>query len=217
MQSFGVVILAGGSGERFGEEKQFIELEGKELWRFPYELCIGIDECVECVLVFPRIGVNVGDGVVVVPGGMGRSRDCFAALEYIRSKRVVVLEAARPLVTREQILRLAGGLYPNIIYGYRETNTVYDTSVSAYIGKDNCFELCGTGGYDTEKLKQSYRDVIGKHKFIESCDSWVMRAGRYKIDPVVWDVGPVNNLFKVTYPGDLELLGVIKRQIENKK
>lgn len=209
MTDFGVVILAGGRGERFGCPKAFVKFGGKELWKYPYYVCIGIDECKEIVVVFPK-GFESGF-VDVIEGGRGRARDCLSALEHIESRRVVVLEAARPLVTMEQVLALAGGLYPSIIYGYKNNNFVWDDS-SGYIPKGDAWELLGTGGYDTEMLRSAYKDIAE----VESnfpCDSKAIFDG-YAVKPLIWDVGPINNLHKVTYPHDIGFLGVIQRQMK---
>lgn len=94
--------------------------------------------------------------------------------------------------------------------------TVYDERSHNVISRRKGMELLGTGGYNTDLLRNAYRDILGYHDdFMQDfpCDSLSIQSV-HDIDPIVLDVGPLNNLFKVTYPHDLEFLGVIQRKIK---
>lgn len=41
---YGAIILAGGKGERFHGQKQFIHIQGKPMWKFVYDKVKGIIE-----------------------------------------------------------------------------------------------------------------------------------------------------------------------------
>ena len=92
------IILAGGSGTRFGGNvrKQFLEFHGKELWKHLYDTVIE---------VLPKENVVVVG--VDIPGGETRSGSVKNGLDWVNTKgnctRVVIMEAARALVTKEQL------------------------------------------------------------------------------------------------------------------
>ena len=91
------VLLAAGKGTRYQGTKQDILFHGKPVWRYPYELLVSI----------------LGEDHVVavgkdIPGGVTRTgsvRNGMAALPE-NAERVIIVEAARPMLTKEQILQL---------------------------------------------------------------------------------------------------------------
>ena len=88
------VILAGGSGTRFGGEtkKQFLMFHGKELWRHIYDTVSKVVPIDNIVVV----GIDI-------PGGATRSGSVKNGLDWVNEKgncrKVLCLEAARALVT----------------------------------------------------------------------------------------------------------------------
>ena len=96
MKRIGAVILAGGKGTRFHGQKQFVQLWGKELWRHVYDKT--------CQLIPREQIVVVG---VDIPGGETRSRSVMNGLNSLNNcSKVLLIEAARPLVTIEQLTML---------------------------------------------------------------------------------------------------------------
>lgn len=94
------IVLAGGQGTRFGGKKQFLEIKGKPLWKHVHDkLCKFISD--EDIVV---VGVDT-------EGGITRSQSVINGLTYLKEKgkayeRVIILEAARPLITLEQIQKI---------------------------------------------------------------------------------------------------------------
>ena len=89
MEKVGAIVLAGGKGTRFHQQKQFVQLWGKELWRHVYDKA--------CQLIPKEQIIVVG---VDVPGGETRSGSVMNGLNGLKeSEKVLLLEAARPLVT----------------------------------------------------------------------------------------------------------------------
>ena len=83
-------------GSRFHQQNQFVQLWGKELWRSVYDKA--------CQLIPKEQIVEVG---VVVPGGETISASVMNVLNALKTcKKVLLIEAARPLVTVEQLLVL---------------------------------------------------------------------------------------------------------------
>ena len=111
------VLLAAGSGSRFGQKKQYLQLAGLPVWQRSFDALIqgGVDEV---WLVIPREDEeNVAEqvaglkGIHVVVGGSSRSESVQAALHSIAegtstpgdAECVLVHDAARPFVSPEDI------------------------------------------------------------------------------------------------------------------
>jgi len=96
------VVVAGGTGTRFGGLKQFSPLRGRPVAAWSVEAARSVAEGV--VLVVPAGSAEVGDTCgadVVVPGGDTRSASVRAGLSVIPEDVgvVVVHDAARPLAS----------------------------------------------------------------------------------------------------------------------
>ncbi|HEY0427961.1 MAG TPA: 2-C-methyl-D-erythritol 4-phosphate cytidylyltransferase [Pyrinomonadaceae bacterium] len=110
------IIVAGGSGTRFGGEipKQFVEICGKPLVAHTldaFENCSSIDEI---VLVLPAVELenfrkknNSIKLKTIVAGGKTRAESVFNGLQAVSGKAeiVAVHDGARPLVSAEEISR----------------------------------------------------------------------------------------------------------------
>lgn len=104
------ILLAAGSGTRFGAKKQYLDLAGKPVWQRSLNLLIesGVDEV---LLVVPdedrerlRAEVSALRKVTIVVGGATRSQSVQAALAVLHHRLpklaaddcVVIHDAARP-------------------------------------------------------------------------------------------------------------------------
>lgn len=96
-QKVSAIILAAGRGNRFHGRKQFISLHGKQMWEYPYAEAVSI-------LGAERVKV-VG---IDVPGGETRTQSVINGLDALNSdtKRVLIIEAARPLVKADDLQQL---------------------------------------------------------------------------------------------------------------
>ncbi len=94
------IVVAGGSGSRFGELKQFLLLDGRPVAARAVASCRSV--CDAVVLVVPA-GATGGDlgADVVVSGGATRADSVRAGLAAVdRSAEIVVVhDAARPLAS----------------------------------------------------------------------------------------------------------------------
>ncbi len=97
------VVVAAGSGARFGAPKQFAELRGRSV--LEWSLDTARQACAGVVLVLPPERAAHPDGAwkadAVVAGGATRSESVRAGLEAVpaRAGVVAVHDAARPLAT----------------------------------------------------------------------------------------------------------------------
>jgi len=100
------LILAAGSGERFGAgaPKAFVELAGRPLVQWSVDALSQVREIEQIVVAMPP-GVAAPAGVSAVEGGLVRSESVRLALAAAGGGRgqdlVLVHDAARPLLTTE--------------------------------------------------------------------------------------------------------------------
>lgn len=201
-----IIILAGGSGTRFGGsvKKQFLVFHGKELWRYMYDTA--------CTVLPKENIVVVG---VDMPGGTTRSGSVKNGLDWIAKQggceRVVICEAARALVTKEQLRQIINLDSPSCCF----VNPVVDTIIltdKTYLTRSECRHLVSPQAFDFELLYKAYRE----------CDLGEMRTDETRLMYETYGIKPDfleggENLYKVTYPKDIAILEVIYKNIANEK
>lgn len=193
--SFSAIILAGGRGTRFGAQKQFLKLRGKELYlhvRDKASNCIGNGRVVV-------VGVDV-------PPGETRSYSVMHGLDALPedTDRVIILEAARPLVTEDQINVLLEDAEPSSSFVMPLINTVIGRDGS-YMDRSSLYELLTPQAFDFHLLREAYRSG----KFTDMTDETRVIFEAFGIRPHLIETG--DNLLKVTYPRDIAVLnGVLE-------
>ena len=187
------IILAGGSGERFGGKKQFIEFAGKTLWKHVYD---------KTAQILPK------DNIVVVgvdiDGGKTRSYSIINGLKYFYNKHkeyknVIILEAARPLVTIEQIQNLLDNTNKSSTYIMPLVNTVIKRD-GTYCNREDYYDLLTPQCFDFQLLYSAYN----VDKDWNMTDETRLMYETYGIRPEFFEGG--QNLLKITYKKDLPLM-----------
>lgn len=195
MENCYIIILAGGSGTRFGgnAKKQFLEFHGKELWQHIYDTSINVVPKENVVVV----GIDI-------PGGSTRSGSVKNGLDWVASKRnckrVVICEAARALVTQKQLKDIIEFESPSCCY----VNPVVDTVIltdKTYLTRSECRHLVSPQAFDFDLLYKAYTD----------CDLSEIRTDetrlmfdKFGIKPDFLEGG--ENLYKVTYQKDIAII-----------
>ena len=123
------VILAGGSGDRFGHEggKQLVEIAGKPILTWSAEAFDAVGDVGLIVVVCPeerhdeylRRAIDpfpFVTPVIVAPSGPSRQESAFSGLEYVPEEfeYVMLHDGARPLVTPQLIAHLIAVVKGNI-------------------------------------------------------------------------------------------------------
>ena len=195
---YGAIILAAGSGSRFKGKKQDIEFHGKPLWRYSYDTALSV----------------VGEGRVIavgkdITGGETRTKSVINGLKALPedTDRVVILDAARPMVTAEQITQILTDLHPSISFVRPLVNTVVYRD-GRYIDRNDLYDLLVPQAFDYKLLLEAYNSG----RFDDMTDETRVMFEYHKIKPYFIEAD--NNLFKVTYPGDL---GIIESIYQSQK
>ena len=117
MNKVSAIILAAGSGSRFGEKKQFKKLNGKPIWVYSLDTFVQ-SECVdELILVIPNdslenlkqsksfISLNKKNNIKLVPGGESRNDSVLNGLKAVKKVNDIacIHDAARPFIKTSYI------------------------------------------------------------------------------------------------------------------
>ena len=208
--SVSAIILAAGTGERFGKEKQFVEFQGKPLWRHVYNKCLDANIFESIVIV----GVDGADETYLSgrvfflsKGGKTRQESVFYGLHKIRSKRVVILEAARPLVTVEQIKTIATHTGHSVSFVAPAVETIIYQG--EHLDRNSCEILQVPQAFTTMLLVEAHMMTCETN----ATDDTVLMRKMLKIRPDLIPGG--HNLFKITYPHDIKVLEHIDESLNN--
>lgn len=187
----GAIILAGGNGTRFKEKKQFCTFRGKVLWKHVYDkvkMFISEDNIVV-------VGVDI-------PGGETRSKSVINGLKYFKNKKlkkIIILEAARPMVKEEQIMTLINLNSESASFSRPIVNTIINKDGS-YVNRNDYYDLLTPQCFDYEKLLYAYENG----DFVDMTDETRVMYEFYGLKAKLIDGD--DYLFKVTYPHDLLVL-----------
>lgn len=189
MGKVGAIILAGGKGTRFHQQKQFVQLWGKELWRHVYDKA--------CQLIPKEQIVVVG---VDVPGGETRSESVMNGLHVLKAcKKVLLIEAARPLVTVEQLQALIDCEDDSITFVAPCIDTIIKKD-KTYLNRNDCLRMQTPQAFNYDLLKKAY----DTGKYTDMTDETRVLFEEYGIEPTFVEGG--ENLYKVTYPKDIAFI-----------
>jgi 2-C-methyl-D-erythritol 4-phosphate cytidylyltransferase len=195
MNDVGAVILAGGKGTRFHQKKQFVKLKGKELWRHVYDKA--------CQIIPKEKIVVVG---VDIPGGETRSGSVMNGLNALHDcSKVLLIEAARPLVTVEQLQMLIDTEADSVTFVAPCVDTIIKKD-KTYLNRSECLRLQTPQAFNYELLKKAY--LTGKYS--DMTDETRVLFEEFGIKPTFVEGG--ENLYKVTYPQDIVFIETVYGQ-----
>ena len=195
--SFAAVIVAAGSGARFGRAKHDVTLGGTPLWQ-------------RCVETMAEAGIDdvivVGNVPGGIPGGLRRQDSVLAGLEAFDTapEWVLIHDAARPLLSVSLVRSILSATregVDGVIPVLAVTDTIKridDDRVITTIDRDDLVAVQTPQAFRFEALIAAHRsapelDVTDDAALVE-------RAG----GTVVVIEGERSNM-KVTYPGDLAI------------
>lgn len=191
MDDFTCLVLADGKGTRFGMEKQFAPWGQKMLWQVCYELA--------CDLTKDRVVVGVD-----INGGPTRQASVKSGLRLVDTKRVVIMEAARPLVTLGDVERLLKEDYPSVTYGSVLDTPVYNLIEKKYSPNDMCL-IHNLQVFDTELLREAH----AKTAMEDAPDDTILMHEVHDIAPRILKPKNEASLYRVIYPTDMMVVDAL--------
>lgn len=197
--NYGAIVLAAGFSTRYGgAKKQDLEFHGKQIWQYSYETAKSV------------VGEN---NIVVVgkdiPGGNTRTESVIIGLKALDADtdRVVILDAARPMVTKKQVVELLENPNPSCTLVRPLVNTPIFRD-GTYVNRNKMFDLLVPQAFDYKLLVEAYDS--GKYK--DMTDETRVMYEYHGIRPTF--IETENNLYKITYPGDLLVIESIYQQMK---
>lgn len=192
------ILLAAGSGSRFGSRKQDIDLSGKPLWRWSYDALEASP--VHGIVV---VGEGIPDGV---PGGERRQDSVAAGLSVVPTDAEIVLvhDAARPALSVDLVARVlercevgdVDGVVP--VLPVTDTIKVIDEGIVVRtLDRDRLVTVQTPQAFRASTLRQCHEDV---QQDVTDDASMLEMAG-YRVAVVA---GEPQNL-KVTHRTDVVL------------
>lgn len=102
------IVVAAGSGTRFGKPKQFESLGGETVLDHAITQALTVSEGVVVVLATDRLGLQLPTGCTSVQGGATRSESVRAGLGAVpkTAEIICVHDAARPLASEDLFRRV---------------------------------------------------------------------------------------------------------------
>lgn len=200
MNKFGAILLAAGSGTRYHGKKQDTIFHDKPVWKYAYETALSV----------------VGEGNIVavgkdIQGGATRTGSVMNGLAALLKEidRVIIVEAARPMVTKDQIIQLLQDPYPSSTFVRPLVNTVIYRD-GTFINRGDLYDLLTPQAFDRNMLQEAYQSG----RFDDMTDETRVMFEYHGVKPHFIETD--SNLFKITYPGDLDIIeSIYKQQIEN--
>ena len=227
------IILAGGTGDRFGREggKQLVEIAGKPLLTWSAESFDAVGDVGLIVVVCPRDRQDeylkcaidpfpFVTPIVVAPAGSTRQESAFSGLEYVPEdyEYVILHDGARPLITVELIEHTIATVKGNpdcdgAIVGNPAVDTLKVVEGGVVVGTPD------RSVFWNVQTPQMFRAGIYRRAhaaalsdgFVATDDSALIErlGGR-----VLMVEGPRNNI-KLTVPEDFGLLDSAVRRLHN--
>jgi 2-C-methyl-D-erythritol 4-phosphate cytidylyltransferase len=196
----GAILLAAGSGTRYHGKKQDIMFHEKPIWRYAYETALSIMD---------------KDSVVVVgkdiQGGATRTGSVMNGLKALPEDidRVVIIEAARPMVTKDQINQLLQDPYISSTFVRPLVNTVIYRD-GTFVNRGDLYDLLTPQAFDRNMLQEAYQSGW----FNDMTDETRVMFEYHGVKPHF--IETESNLFKITYPGDLDIIeSIYQLQVKN--
>ena len=191
------IIPAAGSGKRFGEKKQFKEINGKPLIYYtlaPFFESTVIDDIVvpvqkndidEVASIIDSITMK--KKVKVIEGGKTRQDSIHNALGQInnRTRFVCVHDAARPFITKDLVEKVIRSLKDcdAAIVGSQSTDTLKKVSngeISGTIDRDKIWCVQTPQVFLKEAIINAY-DLAKKQSFQGTDDSSLLERAGYRV------------------------------------
>lgn len=218
--NIGAVIVAAGSGLRFGEKKQIKKLGTKQLYLYSLQSFVDCELIDEIILVVPidlqkvitSEVTKLNSRITVVEGGELRQDSVMAGLNKLSNKCeiVCVQDAARPFVTNDLIERTIVACEKNdgAVAAMLSHDTVKEVRVNQIIKRtiprDKIWLAQTPQTFHVKQLKKALLHA-GKNKIQVTDESTLLESLNYSIVVVE---GNTEN-FKITTKDDWRLAELI--------
>ncbi len=200
------IIVAAGSGRRFGFKKQFAQLNGRMV--LEYSVSVFRDVCDDTVIVVQKEDMdfvkNRFEFAKVVEGGVERMNSVYNGLVSVSCDIVLIHDAARPLLGRELVDRVLNKAveFESCVPVLKIAETIKRIKNGKIVGSVDRNELYlaqTPQAFNYKKLKIAYDRAVTKGKnYTDEASIWEEFYGS-----VEYVEGDKKNI-KITTKEDLE-------------
>ena len=221
MNKYQCILLAAGEGQRaqLGYNKVLYKINGmKEIVRYSLDYFVNDNECEKIVIVenerdrlyfknlIKGLGKKYEDKVVYTFGGSTRGESVQSGLKKIDSEYVIIHDAARPLIYKEDVRNILGATRETggaalATKVYNTTCHIVDGYVDEYFSRHTLASIITPQCFKTELLLNAYEEAK-KNNFTFTDDSGIFKACGNKVKLVFTD----NISIKATTIYDIKLL-----------
>lgn len=219
------VVLAGGSGQRFGTTlpKQFLPLAGKTVIEHSVEAFERCDAIDEIAVVMNADYIPMMQEIIdrnewkkvrkLLPGGSERYLSTLAALnayQDVENVNLLFHDAARPAVSQRIINEVVEALQSHdaVAVAVPATDTVFEVSEGGYITgipsrqRLRCAQT--PQAFRSAVIREAYRKALQDPQFTSTDDCGVLHKYSPEV-PIFIVLGDTSNI-KLTYPEDTVIL-----------
>ncbi len=215
------LIVAGGSGKRFGRKKQFLGLLGVPVLKRAVSCFETHAKIFRIIVVVPKEDIPETKAMLagslkdllVTSGGETRQESVRNGLSLAGEGRAVLIhDGVRPFVRPELIDRVIDGLQgvDGCIPGLALTDTVKETSdglVVKTLVRDRLFQVQTPQAFVTRTIREEHINAARNGSGLFTDDSALLEAAGLAVKIVEGD--PYN--IKITFPEDLPMAEAILR------
>jgi len=223
MKNIGI-ILAGGSGERFGNEipKQYISFNGKLIIQYTIDTFINSKSFNEIVVVIDKKYKHfLNKNIKITNAGKFRQESVYNALSFIENNydcsNVVITDACRPCITKETIKRGLSILpnYDGVVCACKSINTscyVKNEKINQIINRTNQYELLMPQFFHFKSLLKAHKTIKNITNATDDSQLIIKCNPNNKIK--ILEI-PLWEGLKLTYPGDYKIFELLLLGGEN--
>jgi 2-C-methyl-D-erythritol 4-phosphate cytidylyltransferase len=203
------IVVAGGSGRRFGEQKQFASLAGRPVLSWAVDACRTVSDGVVLVVPADAPPADSTGADAVVTGGGTRADSVRSGLEAVPAEAdvIVVHDAARPLAAPALFAAVLEALHEDGVTGAvpglapSDTIKVVDRSmnVTNTLDRTSLVAVQTPQAFAAEALRRAHARAESSADAVATDDAMLVEAagGRIRVVP-----GHPGNI-KITTPDDL--------------
>jgi 2-C-methyl-D-erythritol 4-phosphate cytidylyltransferase len=217
--SLSAVIVAGGSGKRFGSKKQFLELKGIPVLKRAASCFIAQPLVDRIVVVVPeedltqaqKLFSGMGKKLIIAKGGRTRQESTLNGLRITqKSTTVLIHDGVRPFVSSSLIMRVIEGLagYDACIPAIEVSDTLKEVRegiIVKTIPRQGLYQVQTPQAFRTEALMAAHEAVLQEGILDLTDDSALMEKAGRTMRIVQGD--PLN--IKITFKDDISLAEAI--------
>lgn len=217
------ILLSGGVGSRMNQSvpKQYMLLAGKPVIMHTIERLDAIDKIKDIIIVCSQeyyevidkmIGqYGISKKIIYAPAGATRQESVRSGLAFVNTTSVLIHEAARPFVKKEEFSKLIKSSASNVIIGSRIPYTVVKGNkyIEGLLERSELINVQLPQKFDTASLKKAHELACAEGKRFTEDGSLLFH---YFPETKIKIVEGTEYNIKITMPLDMVASDIIYRE-----